>query len=78
MLLIACANTANLLLCMVPPNTLPYWVTFTMDRRVFVTLCVICLGGRERFADIATSELSIFLAGARHKLQTAPDPSLTI
>ncbi len=29
---------------MVPPNTLPYWVTFTMDRRVFALLCAICLG----------------------------------
>ena len=34
----------HVLSSMVPPNTLPYWVTFTMDRRVFALLCAICLG----------------------------------
>jgi putative ABC transport system permease protein len=28
----------------IPPNTLGYWITFTMDRRVLALLCVVCLG----------------------------------
>jgi putative ABC transport system permease protein len=34
----------RLLRTMVPANTLPYWMTFTMDRRVLVALCIVCLG----------------------------------
>jgi putative ABC transport system permease protein len=28
----------------IPANALPYWVTFTMDGRVFALLCAVCLG----------------------------------
>jgi putative ABC transport system permease protein len=28
----------------IPANALPYWVTFTMDGRVFALLCTVCLG----------------------------------
>lgn len=34
----------RVLRAMVPADTLPYWMTFTMDGRVLVALCVLCLG----------------------------------
>jgi putative ABC transport system permease protein len=34
----------RLLRTMVPANTLPYWMTFTMDGRVLVALCIVSLG----------------------------------
>jgi putative ABC transport system permease protein len=34
----------RLLRAMVPADTMPYWMTFTMDGRVLVALCIVCLG----------------------------------
>ena len=28
----------------IPANTLPYWITFSMDGRAFAVLCAVCLG----------------------------------
>jgi putative ABC transport system permease protein len=28
----------------IPANTLPYWISFSMDGRAFAVLCVVCLG----------------------------------
>jgi putative ABC transport system permease protein len=29
---------------LIPPNTVPYWLTFTMDARTLLVLCGVCLG----------------------------------
>jgi putative ABC transport system permease protein len=35
---------ARLLSAMIPPNTVPYWLVFSMDTRTFTVLCLVCLG----------------------------------